>query len=408
MTRAELLEQRPGWGGGKRWVTTISLEPLSEAESDELVDGLLGRTDMPARLREQIRNAAEGNPLFVEELLGKLIDDGSILPLGDGWSIPSVATSLVIPPTIHALLAARLDGLNGEERAVIERAAIEGKVFHGGGRGADSRSLPLRWDLGSPASCGWNWSDQTLRSSRGRRRTTSDILLIRDAAYQALAKQTRSELHEQYADWLQLASRERRYEYTEIIGYHLEQAYRYRLELGHPDPAAGALAVSRRPAGRRRPMRAPAGDTAAAVDLLERAVRLLPQERAREQRLKVGLGKALYDAGDSARAETLLVEAVTEADRAGDEGAGALAAAFLVVVRSSTRSTALAETASEFDRLSSVLARTGDLAGAPLTRSMLEPSPSSRKDALVRRRTSPWSSSSRVHPTRSGTASKLA
>jgi predicted ATPase len=119
MARAELLEQRPAWGGGKRWVTTMSLEPLSEVESHELVVSLLGRTELPAAVQDQISRAAEGNPLFLEELLGKLIDDGFLVTAGDGWAAMGDLRQLAIPPTIQALLAARLDGLSGEERGVI-------------------------------------------------------------------------------------------------------------------------------------------------------------------------------------------------------------------------------------------------------------------------------------------------
>ena len=88
MARPELLEKRPAWSGGKRWVTTMQLEPLSEVESDELVASLLGRADIPAEFRAHISHAAEGNPLFVEELLGKLIDDGFLVRAGDGWDAP--------------------------------------------------------------------------------------------------------------------------------------------------------------------------------------------------------------------------------------------------------------------------------------------------------------------------------
>jgi len=271
MARAELLEKRPAWGGGKRWVTTMSLEPLSETESEELIASLLGRAELPAELRGQISRAAEGNPLFVEELLGKLIDDGFLVTAGDGWSALGDVRQLTIPPTIQALLAARLDGLNGEERSVIERAAVEGKVFHRGavtelapepmrGQVRDRLASLMRMELVRP--------DQA--SFAGEEAYRFRHLLIRDAAYQALAKQTRSELHERFAAWLERVAADRLTEYEEIVAYHLEQAYRYRVELGPPrrsrpragharrDPAggcrraggsAGGCGRHRRPAG---------------------------------------------------------------------------------------------------------------------------------------------------------------
>ena len=139
MARPELLEKRPGWGGGKRSATTVQLEPLSAGESDELVVSLLGRAELPAEVMTQISRAAEGNPLFVEELLGKLIDDGFLVRSNGGWAAIGDLRELAIPPTISALMAARLDSLGREERTVIERASVEGKTFH---RGAVTAMAP--------------------------------------------------------------------------------------------------------------------------------------------------------------------------------------------------------------------------------------------------------------------------
>jgi class 3 adenylate cyclase len=372
MARAELLEKRPAWGGGKRWVTTMSLEPLSEVESEELVTSLLGRAELPVEVRSQISHAAEGNPLFVEELLGKLIDDGFLVTAGDGWSATGDLRQLTIPPTIQALLAARLDGLNGEERTVIERAAVEGKVFHRGavtelapepmrGQVRDRLASLMRMELVRPDQASFAGED----AYRFRH------LLIRDAAYQALAKQTRSELHERFAAWLERVAEERLTEYEEIIGYHLEQAYRYRAELGPPDAHAQELAVRAgtllADAGERADKRA---DAAATVDLLTRAMDLLPRDLPRRRRLLIRLGDRTFETGDGPRAEMLLTEAMTDADRAGDQGTSALAALVLLAVRSSTHSTEMLESLTEAERLGGVLARVGDEASARLAEAM--------------------------------------
>jgi tetratricopeptide (TPR) repeat protein len=191
-------------------------------------------------------------------------------------------------------------------------------------------------------------------------------LLIRDAAYQALAKQTRSELHERFAAWLERVASERLAEYEEIIGYHLEQAYRYRTELGPPD--AHALALGERAgalladAGERADGRA---DVSATVDLLSRAVELLPDE-SRRRRLLSRLADRIYEAGDAPRAERILNEAIADADRAGDERAGAMARLILSFVEGSTRSAELAEGFAEVERQGVILARVGDEAGARL------------------------------------------
>jgi tetratricopeptide (TPR) repeat protein len=192
-------------------------------------------------------------------------------------------------------------------------------------------------------------------------------LLIRDAAYQALAKQTRSELHERFAAWLERVAADRLAEYEEIIAYHLEQAYRYRVELGPPDSHARELALRAgtllADAGERADRRA---DAAATVDLLARAVELLPEDLPRRRRLQFILGIRCYDAGDAARAEQTLTDAIVEADRAGDEGASALAAHGLLMLHSSTRSSELSEAFRETERLAAIMARVGDEAGARL------------------------------------------
>jgi len=349
-------------------VTTMQLEPLSEVESEELVASLLGRADLPAEFRAHISHAAEGNPLFVEELLGKLIDDGFLVHAGEGWAAPGDLGQLALPPTIQALLAARLDGLGSEERTVIERAAVEGKVFH---RGAVTELAPepmrpqVRERLASLMRMELLRPDQA--SFVGEEAYRFRHLLIRDAAYQALAKQTRSELHERFAAWLERVAVDRRAEYDEIVAYHLEQAYRYRAELGPPDAHALELALRAgtllADAGERADARA---DIAATVDLLSRAVELLPTELPRRRRLLSTLGMRCYEAGDGPRSERILTDAVAEADRAGDEGASARAALVLAVVYASTRSTEMSDTLSETERLADILKRVGDEAGARL------------------------------------------
>ena len=112
--------------------TSILLEPLAGDEAGALLDNLLGDADLPGTARERILAAAEGNPLFVEEMIGMLIDDGLLRFEGGAWRAVDDLADLTVPPTIQLLLAARLDRLDAEERAVIERGAVEGKVFHTG------------------------------------------------------------------------------------------------------------------------------------------------------------------------------------------------------------------------------------------------------------------------------------
>jgi class 3 adenylate cyclase/tetratricopeptide (TPR) repeat protein len=244
IARPELLEIRPGWGGGKVNATSILLEPLAGDEAATLLHNLLGRAELPGAARERILAAAEGNPLFVEEMIGMLIDDG-LLRFEDGsWRSVEDLADLTVPPTIQLLLAARLDRLDAEERAVIERGAIEGKVFHTGavtslspeGQRTNVRPRLLalaRKELIRPDRAEFAGED----AFRFRH------LLIRDAAYQAMPKEQRAELHEAFAAWLTNAAGDKVDDYQEILGHHLEQAFRYRAELGPLDDRSRALAA---------------------------------------------------------------------------------------------------------------------------------------------------------------------
>ena len=236
VARPELLDLRPGWAGGKLNATTILLEPLAADEVSQLVDNLLGRADIPADARARIMEAAEGNPLFVEEMLAMLIDDG-LLRFDEGmWRAVEDLAQIAVPPTIQLLLAARLDRLDAEERAVIERGAIEGKVFHSG---AVTTLAPQSLRPKVPSRLLALARKELIRPDRaefaGEDAFRFRHLLIRDAAYQAMPKEQRADLHERFASWLEGVAGDRVSEYEEILGYHLEQAYRYRTELGMTD-----------------------------------------------------------------------------------------------------------------------------------------------------------------------------
>ena len=365
MARSELLEKRPAWGGGKRSATTVQLEPLSDLESDQLVHSLLGEVDLPLDFRGRVSQAAEGNPLFVEELVAKLIDDGFLQRTAAGWAATGDLRDLSMPPSIHALLAARLDGLGAEERAVIERGAVEGKTFHRGAVTALA-SEPLRPRV--PDRLAGLMRMELVRPDQaafaGEEAYQFRHLLIRDAAYQGLAKQTRSELHERFADWLERVAVDREIEYEEIIAYHLEQAYRYRTELGPTD--AAALELARRSgtllahACRRAQVR---GDIGGTVHLLKRAVSLLPPGEARRL-LVAQTGVYFLYAGDGPEAERMLKDTIAEARAAGDDRAAAWANVSLLMVTGSTRSIEGSEMVRQAEQLRDQLTEVGDLEGA--------------------------------------------
>ena len=234
IARAELLDARPAWSGGKLNATTVLLEPLSEPESEELVTNLVGQVSVDERTRRRIVDAAEGNPLFVEEMLAMVAED-------DGAREP-----MEVPPTIHALLAARLDRLQPRERQVVERASVEGKVFH---RGAVAELTPEEMRPEVAAHLLALVRKELIRPDEGDMPGEDAFrfrhLLIRDAAYQSLPKEERAFLHERLASWMERVAANRIQDYEEILGYHLEQAHRLRAELGPLDRAGRALGGGR-------------------------------------------------------------------------------------------------------------------------------------------------------------------
>jgi class 3 adenylate cyclase/tetratricopeptide (TPR) repeat protein len=300
LARPDLLERRSGWMGGKPNATSVLLEPLSAEESEQFLEGLVERVD--ERLRRRILAAAEGNPLFLEEMVAMVEHGGDVA---------------VLPPTIHALLAARLDQLPAGERAVLERAAIEGQVFHWGALRA---LLPNEPELSARLQA--LVRKELLRHERpqfeGEDAFRFRHLLIRDAAYEALPKRTRAELHERFAGWLE-AHGDALVEREELVGYHLEQSYRYATELGAADvhalEAAARAADLLSIAGRRASAR---GDMAAAAGLLRRAVALLEVDPPRRLELLPELGRAFRFAGDAAGAAEVLREAVDGTAATGD------------------------------------------------------------------------------------------
>jgi class 3 adenylate cyclase len=320
MARPEFLEQRPGWAGGKLNATTMLLEPLDEAAATRLLAELAGPLSLPETATRPITRAAEGNPLFLEELLAALVEEGRLRRQDGRWVAADLA-DLGIPPSIQALLAARLDRLEDAERAVLERAAVAGQVFEQ--RAVVELSPPA--ERGTvPARLQALVRRELLRPSPSRLAGDQGFqfrhLLVRDAAYDAIPKQTRAELHELFAVWVERMAGPRLRELEEIVGYHLEQAWRYRDELGIVDQRNRRLATAaaRRlgAAGRRALGR---GDLPAASKLLERAVGLLPAGDPGGQELLVELADVLVATGEFPRAEQLLGQVAAAARDHGDE-----------------------------------------------------------------------------------------
>jgi class 3 adenylate cyclase len=296
MARPDLLDRRPAWGGGKLNATAVLLEPLSSEETESLLERL-GVAD--EELRAKVMEASEGNPLFVEEMLALVAE--------------SRDRSVAVPPTIQALLAARLDQLETTERSVLECGAVEGRIFHRGAVQAlapDEPQLPqrlvalVRKELVRP--------DKPQLAGEDAFRFRH--LLIRDAAYDALPKAMRAELHERLANWLAEHGREL-VELDEILAHHLERAARYKEELGQPDASLAERASERLAiAGRRALWR---GDGRAAASLLGRSLELTRPLRL-DVHLELDLAQSLYWV-DLEKAVAIAEEAAQRARAAGDE-----------------------------------------------------------------------------------------
>ena len=300
LARPDLLDARPGWltqpSGG------VVLDPLTEEQSRKLLDEIALEWPLDASARQHITEAAEGNPLYLEQMAAMLAEGGP---------------TETIPPTIHALIAARLDRLSRDERAVLEGAAVAGKHFV---RSALRKLLAESEQADVDASL-LSLARKDLLAARPGREDAYSFrhVLIRDAAYAGVAKERRARLHERFADWASNTTAGKAGDVDEIVGYHLEQAVRYREQLGPLDDGGRELADRAArllgAAGQRAFAR---DDAPAAVNLLDRALSLATNEDPAQLELVRQLSTSLWSIGEVARAEALLTGLIEAAAVAGD------------------------------------------------------------------------------------------
>jgi len=311
IAREELLERRRGWAGAKLNSFSLSLSPLSMAEEREHIGRVLDKKQLDpavheriAGMTDRIAELSEGFPLYAEECVALLED---LLAEGKDAALDN----LPAPPTIDDLMSDRLFRLGPDERAVIQRAAVVGKQFHV----ADVLALTPEPDQGRV--------EAALEALASRELVQRDLdpapllpaeesgdaykfrhVLMRETAYERILKETRAELHERYATWLETAaSPARMSEFDELVGLHLAEAYQYRLELGFDDEedrqvaqrAGERLAA----AGRRAANR---GNIQVSSKLLERAVWLLPEGHQARLDAALDLADARTEAGELGRA----------------------------------------------------------------------------------------------------------
>jgi class 3 adenylate cyclase/tetratricopeptide (TPR) repeat protein len=320
IARPELSEARPGWATAATYPVTVELDPLGSDECDRLIENLLGPNVLAEGFRGRIAETAEGNPLFLEEMLGMLMDDGRIRREEGRWVASGDEASVPTPSSIQSLLAARIEQLPNAERAILQRASVVGKVFWWGAV-ADLSPTADRARVSSQL--------QDLVRRGMVRPDRSDIvghdafrfrhILIRDAAYASLPRAARADLHERLADWIERTVGGRIEEYEEIVSYHLEHAFHQKLTASAERDRALAARASRllASAGRRALDR---NDVNAAVNLLSRASELDPTKGPDDLSIRLPLAQALQLAGVWQQASAVLTDLVERARAAGDRG----------------------------------------------------------------------------------------
>ena len=308
ISRPELLNARPDWPG------VINLHLLSNDKSNLLVRALFHGAAIPAEALQLIVRAGGGNPLFCEQMASMLIDEGLLRREEGGWFVGGDLSAVAVPPTLQALLAARLDRLAPDEYRAITRAAVAGEEF-----ALDAvrelvpevRAARLESLLATLTAKGL-----IVRRPGAGQGYAFGHLLIRDVAYETLTKDERAFLHERFGNWLSRSGGYRVSEYDQIVGYHLEQAHRYLVELYPADARARAIAARAcellTRAGRRAWRR---GDVAATSGLLTRGLDLMDGGDPRRAMLLLDIGDAMILSGrydEMEEAFTRVSEVATE------------------------------------------------------------------------------------------------
>jgi len=319
--RPELYERRPGWGGGQRNVTTISLAPLTDDETAKLVTELLSKTVLPADVRNALLERAGGNPLYAEEFVRMLTDRGVVAEVADGSPI---AADIAVPDSIQSVIAARLDTLSAAQKTLLQDAAVVGKVFWSG---ALASMGGLDEELVRKELHELSRRELVRHARRSSVEATSEYafwhVLTRDVAYGEIPRSVRAAKHLAAASWIERTAGERAADQAEVLAYH----HRLILELT-PAADVGKLDNVRRTARHHIVM---AGDRALGLDV-ERALALYEEALAIDiadardgHGLRIRLGETATRAGQFPRAVETLEQAVDAARAEGDELGTALA-----------------------------------------------------------------------------------
>ena len=335
-SRHDLLESRPTWSDRPR-ARRLVLQPLDDAAVAQVIHNLLGAAGLPDAFVKKVVDAAEGNPLYVEQMLSMLIDSGVVKQEDGKWVAAKTEGDISIPPTIQALLEARLDKLERGERAAAEPASVIGMEFQRPAvqsiapaavkdviddkLQALSRKHFIRPSVGTRGRVAL--SVRPPHGARDRLQRPAEARARDDARRSSSSGPTSTN-----------AGSDRGREFEEILGYHLEQAYKYLGELGPIDEAGAAIgrdgARAWRPPARRALAR---GDMHAASSLFRRAATLLPVEDSQRLELLPDLAEALTGLGKFSEARAILREARELSERTGNARVACSSTVIGIVVR---------------------------------------------------------------------------
>ena len=361
VARVDLVERRSAWGQRVPRATMVELQPLSDDEAAELIANLLPGGGLADSVRSHVTRSAEGNPLFLEQMLTWLVEDGLVHFEDGSWRAIGDLSVRNPPPSIQALIAARLDRLDQADLRLLERASVVGTTFEQG----------ILMDI-SPEG-------ERERVPHGLTRLTiKDFVeldatapvrpsfafrhrLVRDVAYESMPKHDRVSIHECVAHCYEARARRGIPGYEGRIGLHLDAAQRYRTELGPVDDtvmttrykAAAYLAIAGRKA-------MAVDDMVQAIPLLARALELLKEDDGDRIVLMDDLGNALVEAGELARAEKVFTDALELARASGLELRTAYAELGILRIRLMVDPASLSRAVSEVSRCIEIFERVGD------------------------------------------------
>ena len=325
LARPELAERRPTWGAGHRNFTSLYLEPLNEQAMEELLAGLV--PGLPESLREQILARAEGVPLYAVETVRMLLDRGLLVEDGATYRVAGEIESLEVPETLHALIAARLDGLSAEERRLLGDAAVLGKTFTPDALAAlagmeRDRLEELLSGLVRREVLGQQSDPRS--PEQGQYGFLQDLL--RHVAYETLPKGERRAKHLAAAEYLSEALGDE--EVAEVVASHLLDAYRLGPEAAEAEPLRRRAHAGLLRAGERA---GSLGASAEAERYFEQAAELT-EDPAEQAAALTRAGQMAINAGASERARSLYEQAIDLYEATGETHAAARTASMLASV----------------------------------------------------------------------------